>query len=139
MLETLGHDLRSAARALRRTPVFTLAAVAILGLGIGANVSMFAVIRAVLLAPLPYADADRLVMLNERWPEQAGGWPVSMRNYLDWVEQSTVFERTAAVSWGSVTVSDGPQPVFVEGALVSSSYFDVFGLHAVIGPHVRAR
>jgi len=133
MLESLLQDVRYAARLLRRSPGFTLVAVLTLGLAIGANSAIFTVIRAVLLQPLPYADADRLVTLGERWPNLTGARPVSMLNYLDWTRQSTVFEQTAAVSWGSVTVNDGPQPTFVEGALVSPSYFDVFGLRAALG------
>ena len=133
MTEGIWQDVRYAVRTLRRSPGFTLAAVLTLGLSIGGNMAIFSVMRAVLLEPLPYADADRLVMLNERWPNSSGGRPVSMQNYLDWAQQNTVFERTAAVSWGSVTVSDGPQPIYVEGALVSPSYFDVFGLRAALG------
>lgn len=133
MIDGLLQDARHAARFLRRSPGFTLAALVTLGLAIGANSAIFAVVRAVLLRPLPYLDADRLVMLGERWPSLAGPRPVSMRNYLDWVQQSTVFEKMAAVSWGSVTVNDGPQPIFVEGALVSAPYFDVFGLRAALG------
>src|SRR5262245_40393528 len=110
MFEGLLQDARHAARFLRRSPGFTLAAVVTLGLAIGANSAIFAVVRAVLLRPLPYADADRLVMLGERWPRLSGTRPVSMLNYLDWSHESTVFEKIAAVSWGSVTVNDGPRP-----------------------------
>jgi putative ABC transport system permease protein len=87
----------------------------------------------VLLAPVPYGDADRLVRLTERWPNFSGPRPVSFLNYLDWAQQSTVFERMVAASWGSVTVGDGAQPVYVEGSFVSPGYFDVFGLRAAIG------
>jgi len=133
MIESLLRDTRYAARSLRRSPGFFVTAVLTLGLAIGANSAIFAVVRAVLLQPLPYADADRLVIIGERWPNLAGARPVSMLNYLDWTQQSTVFEKIAAVSWGSVTVNDGPQPIFVEGALVSPSYFEVFGLRAALG------
>jgi putative ABC transport system permease protein len=133
MIEGLRRDVRYAARSLRRSPGFLLTAILTLGLAIGANAAIFTVVRAVLLQPLPYTDADRLVMLGERWPGLIGLRPASMRNYLDWVQQSTVFETIAAVSWGSVTVNDGPQPTFVEGALVSPSYFEVFGLRAALG------
>ncbi|HEY1307760.1 MAG TPA: ABC transporter permease [Vicinamibacterales bacterium] len=133
MFESLLQDARQAARFLRRSPGFTFAAVVTLGLAIGANSAIFAVVRAVLLRPLPYADADRLVMLGERWPNLSGTRPVSMLNYLDWTHESTVFEKIAAVSWGSVTVNDGPRPTFVEGALVSPSYFEVFGLRSALG------
>jgi putative ABC transport system permease protein len=133
MIERLLLDTRYAARSIRRSPGFLAVSVLTLGLAIGANSAIFTVVRAVLLQPLPYADADRLVMLGEQWPNLAGARPVSMRNYLDWVEHSTVFEKIAAVSWGSVTVNDGPQPTFVEGALVSPSYFEIFGLRAALG------
>src|SRR5262245_40547552 len=133
MFEGLLQDARHAARFLRRSPGFLLAAVVTLGLAIGANSAIFTVVRAVLLQPLPYADADRLVMLGEQWPGLMGQRPSSVQNYLDWVQQNTVFERIAAVSWGNVTVNDGPRPTYVEAALVSPSYFDVFELHAALG------
>lgn len=133
MIESLLRDTRYAARSLRRSPGFLVTAVLTLGLALGANSAIFAVVRTVLLQPLPYADADRLVILGERWPNLTGARPVSMLNYLDWTQQNTVFETIAAVSWGSVTVNDGPQPIFVEGALVSPSYFEVFGLRAALG------
>src|SRR6266542_3044673 len=119
MVDSLFNDSRHAVRSLRGTPGFTFAAILTLGLGIGANTAIFTVIRAVLLKPLPYADADRLVRLSEQWPNLSGPRPVSMPNYLDWAEQNTVFDRMVAVSWGSVTVGDGARPVYVEGALVS--------------------
>jgi hypothetical protein len=87
----------------------------------------------VLLAPLPFREPERLVELTERWPNRPGPRPISTLNYRDWANQSTVFEQMAAVSWGSVTVSDGSEPVYVDGSLVSPSYFELFGLHAAIG------
>ena len=113
MIENLLRDTRYAARSLRRSPGFFVTAVLTLGLAIGANSAIFAVVRAVLLQPLAYADADRLVILGERWPNLTGARPVSMQNYLDWTQQSTVFEKIAAVSWGSVTVNDGSNPTHV--------------------------
>ncbi|MGE0704606.1 MAG: ADOP family duplicated permease [Vicinamibacterales bacterium] len=132
-LTGLAHDVRYAVRSLRRTPGFAVAAILTLALGIGANTAIFSVIRAVLLRPLPYADADRLVRLSEQWPNFSGPRPVSMRNYLDWAAQNTAFEQMVAVSWGDVTVGDGAQPVYVTGSLVSPAYFDVFGLRAALG------
>ena len=127
------HDLRYTLRLLRKTPATTVIAVLTVAIGVGANTAIFSVIRAVLLKPLPYADADRLVVLDERWPNLSGARPISKLNYRDWAEQNTVFERIAAVSWGSVTVNEGAQPVYVNGSLVSPSYFDVFGLRAAVG------
>jgi putative ABC transport system permease protein len=94
---------------------------------------MFSIIHAVLLKPLPYAHADRLVQISESWPSRPGPRPVSSLNYADWVAQSDVFERSAAVSWGSATIGSGDHPLWVEGSLVSPSYFEVFGVSAELG------
>ena len=69
-LEDLAHDLRHAARAFRRSPGFTAAAIAALGLGIGANTAVFSVVHAVVIAKLPYPEPERLVRLWEARPEQ---------------------------------------------------------------------
>ena len=126
-------DLRYALRLIRNTPVASLVAILTVAIGVGANTAIFSIIRAVLLKPLPYADADRLVQISESWPTRPGPRPVSSMNYADWIAQSDVFERSAAVSWGSATIGNGDQPFWVEGSLVSPSYFDVFGLRAEIG------
>ena len=104
-----------------------------LAIGIGANTAVFSVVRSVLLEPRPYADADRLVTLNELWPRLPGPRPVSMLNYQDWARQNTTFDRIATVSWGSVTVSGAGEPVYVNGSTVSPDYFEVFGLRAAVG------
>src|SRR4030095_9308806 len=105
---------------------------ATLAIGIGANAAIFSVIRGVLLKPLPYADAHRLVELSEQWPGLSGPRPVSWLNYVDWAGQNTVFERMVAVSWGNVTIGDGT-PVYVDASFVSPQYFDLFGLRPAIG------
>jgi putative ABC transport system permease protein len=127
------NDLHYALRLMRKSPSATIIAVLTLAMGVGANTAIFSLIRAVLLKPLPYADANRLALLGERWPTLAGPRIISRLNYRDWAEQNTVFERMAAVTWGNVTVSSGNPPVHVEGSLVSPAYFDVFGLRATVG------
>src|SRR2546428_987084 len=111
------HDLRCAIRSLRQAPAFSVVAVVTLALGIGANAAIFTVIRAVLLKSLPYADADRLVLLGETRPDASNyGGAISAPNYLDWVQQNTVFEQMAAVTGGGVTLSGGTnEPVYVDG------------------------
>jgi putative ABC transport system permease protein len=131
--EELIVDLRYACRAFFRQPGFTATVVVTLAIGIGANTAIFSVVRRVLLEPRPYASADRLVTLNELWPQLPGPRPVSMLNYLDWTRQNTVFDRIAAVSWGSVTVRGAGEPVYVNGSTVSPAYFDVFGLRPALG------
>ena len=153
LIEDLARDVRQALRSWWTQPGFAATVIVTLAIGIGANTAIFTVIRALLLTPRPYANADRILTLNETWPEFPGGRPVSLPNYRDWAQQSTVFEQTAAVSWGSVTVNEGPStslgtgsptplaanpptslgPVYVNGSTVSPSYFDVFGLRAALG------
>jgi putative ABC transport system permease protein len=127
------QDLRYALRLTQRAPGPAVVVLLTIAVGVGANAAIFSIIRAVLLAPLPFREPERLVELTERWPNRPGPRPISTLNYRDWANQSTVFEQMAAVSWGSVTVSDGLEPVYVDGSLVSPSYFELFGLHAAIG------
>jgi predicted permease len=126
------HDLRYALRSIRGTPIASTVAILTIAIGVGANTAIFSVIRAVLLKPLPFADADRLVQISESWPNRPGPRPISRLNYADWIAQADVFEQTAAISWGSATVG-AEHPFNVDGSLVSPSYFDVFGLHAALG------
>ena len=90
------HDIRYAFRMLRKSPGFTILVVLILALGIGANTGVFSVVNSVLLNPLPYPDADRLVLLWETNPrlgvERDGP---SGPNYLDWKEQNQSFADMA--------------------------------------------
>jgi putative ABC transport system permease protein len=132
-VDGLLHDLRYALRLIRRGPGAAIVALLTMAVGVGANAAIFSIIRAVLLAPPPFRNPERLVELTEQWPNLPGPRPISTLNYRDWADQSTVFDRMAAVSWGSVTVSDGPQPVYVDGSVVSPSYFELFGLHAALG------
>jgi putative ABC transport system permease protein len=127
------HDLRYALRLIRKTPLASAIAVLTVAIGVGANAAIFSIVHAVLLKPLPYQHADRLVQISESWPSRPGPRPVSRLNYLDWVAQSDVFEQIAAVSWGSATIGGADHPFWVDGALVSPSYFDVFGLRAEVG------
>src|ERR1700733_4020444 len=90
------QDLRYGARGLWRTPGFTAVAVMALALGIGANTAIFGVVNAVLLRPLAYKDADRLVTILHN-----GTGPVATANYIDWRDQSSSFEAVGAADYWS--------------------------------------
>jgi len=138
---TIWHDLRDAARQLRRRPGFTAAAVLSLALGIGANTAIFTLIDQVLLRPLPVADPEQLVLLQ--WDgEQAGitmfGDTLSYPAYRDLRDRNTVFSGVMCrypvpLSVGSGGQTGAGQTALVAGELVSGNYFEVLGVRAAMG------
>src|SRR6185436_6057230 len=127
-------DIQFAARSLLKRPGFTLIVVLTLALGIGANAAVFSVINAVLLRPLPYRDADRVVTL---WQNNIkAGTPrndVSPANFIDWSEQNSSFEAVAGIEpFGFSLVGDG-EPERFSAWLVTSGFFQVAGTDALLG------
>src|SRR5215217_6075677 len=91
------RDIRYSLRMLWKRPGFTAVAVVTLALGVGANTAIFSVVNSVLLAPLPYEDPDKLVMVWERQViSNTNQQPVSWLNFEDWKAQNKVFEQLAA-------------------------------------------
>ena len=136
MLESTLQDLRFAGRTLRRNPGFTLAAVAVLAVGIGANTAIFSAANAFLFRPLPFADADRLVMLYETNPEF--GWTdatAAPANALDWREQVGAFEDIALYSdfANRVTYVRDGEPELLGAVSVSGNFFSVLGVKPEVG------
>ncbi len=128
------NDLKLAFRQLRKSPGFTLVAILTLGLGIGANTAIFSIINAVLLRPLPYADADRIMVLNESsGPGQ--DYSVALPDYFDWQKDNTVFEHLAATHKESRNLSGipGRDPERVSCAAVTRNFFNIIGLPPQIG------
>jgi len=128
------NDLRFAFRQLRKSPGFAFVAVLTLALGIGANSAIFSVINAVLLRPLPYPEANRIVTLSEATPQQpeiSVSWP----NYLDWKTESTVFESLAIGRRESFNLSglENRGPERLSGFVVTAAFFKVIGLQPQIG------
>ncbi len=133
------NDFRFALRQLRKSPGFTFVAVLTLALGIGANTAIFSVINAVLLQPLPYPDASRIMTLNEF----SGGTNTSIAfpDYLDWRRDNTVFEHLAISRRESRNLSgiSGRQPERVGAAFVTANFFQGHRFIAGIGPHFYRR
>ena len=129
----LAQDLRFAFRTLRKAPAFTALVIAILAVGIGANTAIFSLVDAALFRPLPFPDADRLVMLWERAPTYAHN-RVAPLNYVDWSEQNHVFASTAAASGGARTLTiGGREPERIPGQSVTAGFFDVLGVRPLTG------
>ncbi len=126
------QDLRYATRSLAKSPSFAIVSLLTLALGIGANTAIFSFVDAVLLKPLPYADADRIVMVLEK-PPQGDRNGISTLNYLDWKAQNKVFEFTTAFSNGVTTLTGKGEPVQLRRGEVAPEYFNIFGVHASLG------
>jgi predicted permease len=129
-----GHDLARALRSLVRAPGFTLTASLLLGLGVAATTTLFALVNAVLLEPLPYADPDRLVMVWEaNVPQKRLREGPSPGNVADWVAQSDAFEALTAWWTAAATLRgrDGSAPV--SGVQVTKGFFDVFRRAPLLG------
>src|SRR5947208_7777295 len=128
------NDLKFALRQLRKSPGFTFFAVMTLALVIGANTATFSIVNAVLLQPLPYPDADRIMVLNESsGPGQ--NFSVALPDYLDWQRDNTVFEHLAATHKESRNLSGipGREPERISCASVTRNFFNIVGLPPEIG------
>jgi macrolide transport system ATP-binding/permease protein len=130
--ETVWQDLHFALRQLRRSPGFTLTAVLMLALGIGASVAIFAFVDAALIKPLPYQDPTRLVDVAERgklWPRSN----LSYQDYVDWKRMNKVFSALEAYTGGGylMKTATGVEPV--TAARVSAGFFRVLGVKPVLG------
>ncbi|HWA15143.1 MAG TPA: ABC transporter permease, partial [Gemmatimonadales bacterium] len=135
-LEDLVADTRYAMRSLRRSPVLALAAIVTLALGIGANTAIFSAVNAVILRPLPFPSANRLVMLWEENSEK--GWYQNVAapaNYLDWKEQVAAFEDIAAYADfdESSTLTGAGETTLLTTISVTGNYFSVLGVQPILG------
>jgi putative ABC transport system permease protein len=132
LLETVAQDLRYGWRTLLKSPGFAAAALFTLALGIGANTAIFSVVYGVLLQPLPFRDAARLVLLHETTPK-VGDVSVSYPNFQDWRAQSHTFSEMAAVSNVGFNMAGASQPENIGGLAVSPNFLSMAGIRPVIG------
>jgi len=127
-LETFLQDIRFGTRMLVKNPGFTIVAVLTLALGIGANAAIFSVVDAVLLRPLAYRDADRLVTILHH-----GDNPVAVANYIDWRDQSRSFEAMGAADSWSANLSGIDSPEHILGLKVTQSLLPLLGVEPQLG------
>jgi len=131
-VSSLLQDLRYAWRTLANSPGFTAVALLTLALGIGANTAIFSFVDGLLLRPLPYKDASRIVRVLEKPPlgERNG---ISTLNFLDWQKDNTAFDFMAAQTGAAMTLTGAHDPIQLRAARVSARYFDIFGIRAAVG------
>lgn len=128
------NDVRYGIRGLLKRPGFTIIAVITLALGIGANTAIFSFVDAVLLRPLPFRDADRLVKVMESNPQL--GWnrlAISLGDFAEWKSQSQSFAEMAAFGYVRFRVTGVGAPEEVSGNRVSANFFGFLGVKATIG------
>lgn len=133
------QNFRYALRALAKQPVFTAIVILTFALGIGANTAVFSVLNAVLLKPLPFRDPQNLVALGEfdtREKADPGTdiQSISYLDYVDWRDQTQVFDRIALYTNSSVsTLTDGNEATHVQGESVSADLFNLLGVQPILG------
>ncbi len=134
MFADLFQDVRYALRMLGKAPSFTAIMILTLALGIGANATIFSVINAVLIRPLPYPQPDQLVRVLESNPGK--GWPtfsIAPPNFLDWREQTQTLEKIAAYEPNGYTYTGGDTPEHWAGPMVTEGFFEIFRAQPEIG------
>jgi putative ABC transport system permease protein len=126
--------LRSAIRQMRRNPGFFAVALAALALGIGANTAIFSAVEGVLLRPLPYADASKLVMVWEdaSYLGFSQNTP-ALGNFVDWRAQNQVFTDMAAMRFSNASLNGDQAPEQALGRRVTPNFFDVLGVQPAVG------
>jgi predicted permease len=138
--DILRQDLRYTARTLARSPGFALTAVLVTGLGVGANTAAFSVADFVLIRPLPYRDADRLVKLWEGPLDGGNGRnEVSPALYKEWKRETRSFESMGAHFTSAVNLVGSGEPVRLETAFVTGSLLPILGVSPVRGRLITER
>ena len=133
------RDIRYAVRSLVMDRGVAAIVIICLALGINVNATLFSVIDGVLIQPLPYAEPDRLLVLNEnserRGVRESG---VAYRTLQDWKERSTAFASMAGTSGTSIALSDGAEAERFAGAAITWDMFPILGVNPILGRHFRA-
>ena len=131
-MRTIWQDLRYGARMLLKNPGITFVVILALALGIGANTAIFSVVNAVLLRPLPYDQADRLVFLNES-SKVMDAFSISYPNFIDWRNQNHVFEHVGVFNRNSYNLTGAGEAERIPTAQVSADLFSALRVNAAIG------
>ncbi|MGH9144594.1 MAG: ABC transporter permease, partial [Vicinamibacterales bacterium] len=132
------NDLRYTLRLLRKSPLFTLAVIFTVALGIGANTAIFSVVNAVMLRPLPYEQPSRLVWIAEKNDKlNLPTFATSVLNYLSWKEQSRTFDALGAFSFATFNLTGQGEPEQLTGGTITPSLFPLLGMKPILGRSFR--
>jgi predicted permease len=137
LAETFLQDVRYAGRMLRKSPGFTLTVILTLALGIGATTAMFSVVQGVMLAPLPYLEPDRLVLIWQSNPH-APHVSMSVLDYLEWQRSTHSFDAMAGLRWENFNLSSPGTPEHLSGYETTTGFFAMLGVHPVLGREFSA-
>jgi len=132
-MTTLLNDIKYAFRQLRKSPGFTIVAALTLAIGISANITMFSVVNAVLIRPLPFKEPDRLVVVQQQSKKHGFTTGFSYPDFLDWREQNQVFEDFAAFTPAQFETVEDHGVSKINGAMVSGNFFSLLGVSAYPG------
>jgi putative ABC transport system permease protein len=133
LIETALQDLRYGLRQLRHHPGFAAVAILMLALGIGANAAIFGIFDAVLLRPLPFPHAQRLVRLWQSYGYPGNHIVVSYPDFVDWQAWNHTFSSMAAYAGWSCVLTGQGEPVHLDGMIASASLFQVYGIQPILG------
>lgn len=127
-------DLKHGVRVLFRTPLFTICTIAALAIGIGSTTALFSVVHALLMKPLPYKDAESLVVMWEHnLPRSRPRNVISPANFLEWRARSRSFDAMAAFTQNRVTLTGNGEPQELSTIVSSANIFDVLGVGPILG------
>src|SRR5262252_3410893 len=127
------QDLRYASRTLTKNPAFTIVAVLTLALGIGANSSIFSLINAVLLRPLPFKEPDRLISIWERRDSSNdANLPISGHEFVAWRDQASSIDKMAIIRGDGLTLTGEGDPTSISVLRVSSNFFSVLDVSPIV-------
>src|SRR5882724_6242172 len=135
-MEALWQDFKFGIRTLLKNRGFTIVAIAVLALGIGANSAIFSVVNSILFRPLPFKEPDRLVSVWEVNPSLKLGFdkfPASAGDFVDWREQNRVFDQISAYYGSSFNLTGRSEPEKISGLVVSSDFFAMLGVGPIAG------
>jgi len=132
-METLVQDLRFAVRSLLRQPGFALTAIVTLALGIGATTAIFSVVDAIILRPLPFERAERIVAIQNRWIKSGDRGQASAPDFHDWKAQSGSFQAMAYYVGGESSVTLGKSADYASVYRVTPGFFESLGVKAAAG------